>query len=74
METEDGGRCRQLLIASIASLFVCNGTSVDRDDIMLNYKNIIGTGKFYLRGLLSPKKFFHINHKVLLSVHVQWQE
>ena len=32
METEDGGRCRQLLIASIASLFVCNGTSVDRDD------------------------------------------
>ena len=51
METEDGGRCRQLLIASIASLFVCNGTSVDRDDLTLNYKNITGTGKYNLRGL-----------------------
>ena len=56
METEDGGRCRQLLIASIASLFVCNGTSVDRDDLTLNYKNITGTGKYNLRGLQSPEK------------------
>ena len=58
METEDGGRCRQLLIASIASLFVCNGTSVDRDDIKLNNKNITGSGKFNLRGFtVSQGKF-----------------
>ena len=33
METEDGGRCRQLLIASVASLFVCNGTGIDREAV-----------------------------------------
>jgi hypothetical protein len=30
METLEGGRCRQLLVASIATLIVCNGTTVDR--------------------------------------------
>ncbi len=57
METEEGGRCRQLLIVAVPTLLVCNGTSVDRVErrgAEIDYWKLYGQA--YLRAKSNPEE------------------